>query len=133
MTPSPAERRRALGVDRWAVRDRRLSMAEALPFDGPNEVASWLRGQHAVRALRRGELTVMYPGGTPEVDAANWLAYHDGSPAWSRRDPMTARCPYRKCGQRFDTEAELDAHLIAVRDDADHDQPSDQLPKGGQR
>jgi hypothetical protein len=93
VTPSPAERRRALGVDRWAVRDRRLSMAEALPFDGPNEVASWLRGQHAVRALRRGELTVMYPGGTPEVDAANWLAYHDGSPAWAPR-PGTCTCSH---------------------------------------
>lgn len=33
------------------------------------------------------------------------------------------RCPYRKCGQWFDTDRELDAHIIYVAgfDDPDHE------------
>ena len=35
---------------------------------------------------------------------------------------MTARCPYPRCRQEYDTQAELDEHLIIVtrHDDPDH-------------
>ncbi|HTF49451.1 MAG TPA: hypothetical protein VK735_18570 [Pseudonocardia sp.] len=45
-------------------------------FDHPEQVVLWLRGvPHSLRGM-----TVVYPGGTPKVDAAKWLAYFSERP-----------------------------------------------------
>jgi hypothetical protein len=43
------------------------------------------------------------------------------------------KCPYRRCGQKYATQAEVDAHVVAVPDgDPDHQRdttPIDPAPR----
>lgn len=55
----------------WTVRD--LTTPQPVRFDRPDQVVTWLHGlPHSLRGV-----TVVYPGGTPKVDAVKWLAHYD--------------------------------------------------------